>query len=81
MQRLVASGCLPKDATIKNTSPEQLKEAVSKFYKTVLTKDIKKLRYAKTENGHKAGQPLSKEDQIKSQLQTFGRLLINSTPE
>lgn len=81
MQRLVASGCLPKGATIKNTSPEQLKEAVSKFYKTVLTKDIKKLRYAKTENGHKAGQPLSKEDQIKSQLQTFGRLLINSTPE
>ena len=81
MQRLVASGCLPKDATIKNTSPEQLKEAVSKFYKTVLTKDIKNLRYAKTENGHKAGQPLSKEDQIKSQLQTFGRLLINSTPE
>lgn len=81
MQRLVASGCLPKDATIKNTSPEQLKEAISKFYKTVLTKDIKKLRYAKTENGHKAGQPLSKEDQIKSQLQTFGRLLINSTPE
>lgn len=81
MQRLVASGCLPKNATIKNTSPEQLKEAISKFYKTVLTKDIKKLRYAKTENGHKAGQPLSKEDQIKSQLQTFGRLLINSTPE
>ena len=81
MQRLVASGCLPKGATIKNTSPEQLKEAVSKFYKIVLTKDIKKLRYAKTENGHKAGQPLSKEDQIKSQLQTFGRLLINSTPE
>lgn len=81
MQRLVASGCLPKGATIENTSPEQLKEAVSKFYKTVLAKEIKKLRYAKTENGHKAGQVLSKEDQIKSQLQTFGRLLINSTPE
>ena len=81
MQRLVASGCLPKGATIENTSPEQLKEAVSKFYKTVLTKEIKNLKYSKTENGHKAGQPLSKEDQIKSQLQTFGRLLINSTPE
>ena len=81
MQRLVATGCLPKGATIKNTSPEQLKEAASKFYKTVLTNEIKKLRYAKTENGHEKGQPLSKEDQIKSQLQTFGRLLINSTPE
>ena len=81
MQRLVASGCLPKGATLENTSPEQLKDAVSKFYKTVLAKEIKKLRYAKTENGHKAGQVLSKEDQIKSQLQTFGRLLINSTPE
>ena len=78
MQRLVASGCLPKGATIKNTSPEQLKKAISKFYKTVLAKDIKKLRY---KEGDKAGQPLSKEDQIKSQLQTFGRLLINSTPE
>ncbi len=81
MQRLVASGCLPKGATIENTSPEQLKEAVSKFYKTVLTKEIKNLKYSKTENGHKAGQALSKEDQVKSQLQTFGRLLINSTPE
>ena len=78
MQRLVASGCLPKGATIKNTSPEQLKKAISKFYKTVLAKDIKKLRY---KEGDKAGQLLSKEDQIKSQLQTFGRLLINSTPE
>ena len=81
MQRLVATGCLPKDATLENTSPEQLKDAATKFYKTVLAKEIKKLRYAKTENGHKAGQVLSKEDQIKSQLQTFGRLLINSTPE
>lgn len=81
MQRLVASGCLPKGATIENTSPEQLKEAVSKFYKTVLTKEIKNLKYSKTENGHKAGRTLSKEDQIKSQLQTFGRLLVNSTPE
>ena len=81
MQRLVASGCLPKGATLENTSPEQLKDAVSKFYKTVLAKEIKKLRYAKTENGHKAGQPLSIDDQKKSQLQTFGRLLINSTPE
>lgn len=81
MQRLVASGCLPKGATFENTSPEQLKDAATKFYKTVLTKEIKKLRYAKTENGHKAGQVLSKKDQIKSQLQTFGRLLINSTPE
>ena len=78
MQRLVATGCLPKGATIKNTSPEQLKKAISKFYKTVLAKDIKKLRY---KEGDKAGQLLSKEDQIKSQLQTFGRLLINSTPE
>lgn len=78
MQRLVATGCLPKGATIKNTSPEQLKKAISKFYKTVLAKDIKNLRY---KEGDKAGQPLSKEDQIKSQLQTFGRLLINSTPE
>ncbi len=81
MQRLITSGCLPKNATIKNTSPEKLKAAVEKFYKNVLANDIKTLRYKKTENGHEKGQLLSEEDKIKTQLQTFGRLLVNSSPE
>lgn len=81
MQRLIASGCLPKNATIKNTSPEKLKVAVEKFYKTALANDIKTLRYKKTENGHKEGELLSQEDKAKTQLQTFGRLLVNSSPE
>ena len=71
MQRLIASGCLPKNATIKNTSPEKLKVAVEKFYKKVLANDIKTLRYKKTENGHKEGELLSQEDKAKTQLQTL----------
>lgn len=81
IQRLIETKCLPKNATIKNTSPEKLKIAVEKFYKKVLANDIKTLRYKKTEKGHEEGQLLSEEDKIKTQLQTFGRLLVNSSPE
>ena len=81
IQRLIETKCLPKNATIQNTSPEKLKTAVEKFYKNVLANDIKTLRYKKTENGHEAGKLLSPEDRVKTQLQTFGRLLVNSSPE
>ena len=81
MQRLVASGCLPKGSNINNTSPEKLKAAIEKFYTRVLVNDLKNTRYKRKENGHEAGQLLSQEDRAAEQLRTFGRLLINSSPE
>lgn len=65
LERLIETGCLPKDANIKNTSIEELKNAVDKFC-NILLGEIK-------EN------PSPKD--IKAQLQTFGRLLINSPQE
>ena len=81
MDRLVAAGCLPKGATIKNTSPEQIKEAIYKFGKTELRKSIDNLRYKKDGPGHKKGQPLSEEDKKAEEMRTFGRMLINSSEE
>lgn len=65
LERLKETGCLPKDATIENTSMEELKNAVDKFCHMLLG-DLK-------EN------PTRRE--VKMQLQTFGRLLINSPQE
>ena len=81
MDRLVAAGCLPKGATIKNTSPEQIKEAIYKFGKTELRKSIDNLRYKADGPGHKKGQPLSDEDKKAEEMRTFGRLIINSSEE
>ena len=81
MDRLVAAGCLPKGTTIKNTSPEQIKEAIYKFGETELRKSIDNLRYKKDGPGHKKGQPLSEEDKKAEEMRTFGRMLINSSEE
>ena len=68
MQRLIATGCLPKGATIQNTSPEELGKAIEKFFGDVLGKSVNQ-KFSSPEQAKKA------------QLQTFGRLLINSSEE
>ena len=68
MDRLIATGCLPKNATIQNTKPEQLSKAIEKFFGDVLVKDVKQ-KFSSPEQARKA------------QMQTFGRLLINSSEE
>lgn len=68
MDRLIKTGCLPKNATIQNTKPEELSKAIEKFFGDVLVKDVKQ-KFSSPEQAKKA------------QLQTFGRLLINSSEE
>ena len=64
--RLIAAGCLPKNATIKNTTPENFEKACKQlFWKIVTPKNGKEITA----------------DAIRSQMQTFGRLFINSSPE
>lgn len=65
LERLIETGCLPKDTDIHNLSKEEVQEALKKFNK-ILCKNIK-------------SKPTEKE--ALAQLQTFGRLLINSPAE
>lgn len=65
LERLIETGCLPKDANINNMSMDELKKAVTKFNQILL--------------GNIKRKPTEKEKL--AQLQTFGRLLINSPEE
>ena len=65
LERLIETGCLPKDTDIKTASMEELKAAIRKFNHILLGNIEKK----------------TNERQVKAQLQTFGRLLINSPAE
>lgn len=64
--RLIAAGCLPKNATIENTTPENFEKACKQLYYKIVT----------PKNGKEVTA-----DAIRSQMQTFGRLFINSSPE
>lgn len=63
IDRLIASGCLPKDATLENTPEPQIKRAIRRYFRQII-------KYAESNPSEK---------DIKLQLQTFGRLLINSS--
>ena len=68
-QRLKETGCLKKDASLDNTKPEEIQKALFDFFNKTLLNPLKNAKSAK-----------EKENIYKSQLQTFGRLLIN-TPD
>ena len=63
-ERLKEVGCLPSDATKENTSPETIKAAIKKFCDGLLGKAL--------------NDPNPDPKKVLTQLQTFGRLLINS---
>ena len=65
IDRLIASGCLPKDATLENTPEPQIKRAIRRYFRQII-------KYAESNPSEK---------DIKLQLQTFGRLLINSSEQ
>lgn len=68
-QRLKETGCLKKDASLDNTKPEEIQKALFDFFNKTLLNPLKNAKSAK-----------EKASIYKSQLQTFGRLLIN-TPD
>lgn len=65
IDRLIASGCLPKDATLENTPEPQIKRAIRRYFRQII-------KYAESNPSEK---------DIKLQLQTFGRFLINSSEQ
>lgn len=70
LERLKETGCLKKDATLENIKPEELEKALYDFFDKML---LTPLRNAKSAN--------EKARIYKGQLQTFGRLLINTPDE
>ena len=70
LERLKETGCLKKDATLENTQPEELQKALIDFFNKTLITPLKNAKSAK-----------EKESIYKGQLQTFGRLLINTPDE
>lgn len=66
-ERMQETGCIPKGAKFEDLSTDELKAGIKKFFEDTLLGNI---RNAKT--------PQEKEKVYKQQLQTFGRLLINS---
>ncbi len=68
-ERLKETGCIDKNADINTIKPEELASAIDKFFNETL---LSQLKNAKTQK--------AKEQIYKAQLQTFGRLLIN-TPD
>lgn len=68
-ERLKETKCIAKDADINTIKPEELANAIDKFFNETL---LSQLKTAKTQK--------AKEQIYKGQLQTFGRLLIN-TPD
>lgn len=70
LQRLKETGCLKKDATLENTQPEELQKALFDFFNKTLLTPLKNAKSAK-----------EKASIYKGQLQTFGRLLINTSDE
>lgn len=70
MLRLKETGCLRKDASLDNTKPEELQKALFDFFNKTLLNPLKNAKSAK-----------EKASIYKGQLQTFGRLLINTPDE
>lgn len=70
LQRLKETGCLKKDATLENIKPEELQKALFDFFNKTLLTPLKNAKSAK-----------EKASIYKGQLQTFGRLLINTPDE
>ena len=70
LERLKETGCLKKDATLENIKPEELQKALFDFFNKTLLTPLKNAKSAK-----------EKESIYKGQLQTFGRLLINTPDE
>lgn len=70
LQRLKETGCLKKDATLENTQPEELQKALFDFFNKTLLTPLKNAKSAK-----------EKASIYKGQLQTFGRLLVNTPDE
>ena len=70
LQRLKETGCLRKDASLDNTKPEELQKALFDFFNKTLLTPLKNAKSAK-----------EKASIYKGQLQTFGRLLINTPDE
>lgn len=70
LQRLKETGCLKKDATLENIKPEELEKALYDFFDKMLLTPLKNAKSAK-----------EKARIYKGQLQTFGRLLINTPDE
>lgn len=70
LERLKETGCLKKDATLENIKPEELEKALYDFFDKMLLTPLKNAKSAK-----------EKASIYKGQLQTFGRLLINTPDE
>lgn len=70
LERLKETGCLKNDATLENIKPEELQKALFDFFNKTLLTPLKNAKSAK-----------EKESIYKGQLQTFGRLLINTPDE
>ena len=70
LERLKETGCLKKDATLENIKPDELEKALFDFFNKTLLGPLKNAKSAK-----------EKASIYKGQLQTFGRLLINTPDE
>lgn len=70
LERLKETGCLKNDATLENIKPEELEKALYDFFDKMLLTPLKNAKSAK-----------EKASIYKGQLQTFGRLLINTPDE
>ena len=70
LKRLKETGCLKNDATLENIKPDELEKALFDFFNKTLLGPLKNAKSAK-----------EKASIYKGQLQTFGRLLINTPDE
>ena len=70
LERLKETGCLKNDATLENIKSDELEKALYDFFDTMLLTPLKNAKSAK-----------EKASIYKGQLQTFGRLLINTPDE
>ena len=70
LKRLKETGCLKNDATLENIKPDELEKALYEFFDKMLLTPLKNAKSAK-----------EKASIYKGQLQTFGRLLINTPDE
>lgn len=70
LERLKETGCLKNDATLENIKSDELEKALYDFFNKTLLTPLKNAKSAK-----------EKASIYKGQLQTFGRLLINTADE
>ena len=70
LERLKETGCLKNDATLENIKPDELEKALFDFFNKTLLAPLKNAKSTK-----------EKASIYKGQLQTFGRLLINTPDE